>query len=69
MELTISIVGADGTVKARASGTEEAKLVYAAAYEEGDVICLDGSQPGYVAAKLEDSMDEVLGWQIGRAHV
>ncbi len=43
MELTISIVGADGTVKARASGTEEAKLVYAAAYEEGDVICLDGA--------------------------
>lgn len=66
MELTISIVGADGTVKARASGTEEAKLVYAAAYEEGDVICLDGSQPGYVAAKLEDSMGEVLGWLSGQ---
>ena len=66
MELTISIVGADGTVKARASGTEDAKLVYAAAYEEGDVICLDGSQPGYVAAKLEDSMGEVLGWLSGQ---
>lgn len=62
MELTISILGADGTVKAHAGGTDEVKLVYAAAYEEGDVICLTGRQPGYVAAKLEDSLDEVLGY-------
>lgn len=65
MELTISILGADGAVKASANGAYEVTLVYAAAYEEGDVICLDGSRPGYVTAKLEDSMDEMFGYLSG----
>ena len=66
MELTISILGADGAVKASASGADEVKLVYTAAYEEGDTICLSSDCPGHVWAKLEDSLDEVLGYLSGQ---
>ena len=65
MELTISILGADGAVKASAGGTDSVTLVYAAAYEEGDTICLDGDRPGYVRVWLEDSLGETLGYLSG----
>lgn len=65
MELTISILGADGEVRASASGSNAAVLVYPAPYQEGDVICLAGDKPGHVAAKLEDSLGEVLGYLSG----
>lgn len=65
MKLTISIVGSDGGVKARASGVDRALLVYTKPYEAGDAICLEADQPGYVTARLEDSMAEVFGYLAG----
>ncbi len=62
MELTISIVGRDGAVKASAAGSGRALLVYDKAYEEGDAICLASDAPGYVCALLEDSMAESFGY-------
>lgn len=65
MELNITITGADGQVKARASGRDRVTLVYAAPYVEGDVIRMSGSAPGYVVALLEDSMAETFGYLSG----
>lgn len=65
MELTITILGADGAAKARASGTDAVTLVYPAAYEPGDVICLTGDQPGHAAAMLEDSLGWISGYLDG----
>lgn len=65
MELSITITGADGQVKARASGRDRVTLVYAAPYVEGDVIRMSGSAPGYVVALLEDSMAETFGYLSG----
>ena len=65
MELTISIIGPDGSVKASAAGPDEVTLVYAAPYEEGDVICLVGDRPGHVRARLEDSLGETFGYLSG----
>lgn len=64
MELTISITGADGTVKASAQGTGAVTLAYAAPYAEGDVIRLSGGQ-GHVLARLEDSFAETFGYLDG----
>lgn len=65
MDLTITITGADGAMKASASGTDAATLVYAAPYQEGDMIRLTGNAPGHVWAKLEDSLDETFGYLNG----
>lgn len=62
MRLTISVTGADGREKARAEGDGCATLVYAAAYEEGDVLVLSSDTPGYVVALMEDSMAETFGY-------
>lgn len=65
MELRITVTGADGQVKAQAAGTDAVTLVYQAPYAEGDVITMTGSAPGFVVARLEDSLPEVLGWLAG----
>lgn len=65
MKLTISITGADGTVKASAHGVNSIALAYAAPYEDGDVIHLSGDGKGYVSARLEDSLSETLGYLNG----
>lgn len=65
MNLRILIVGADGAVKAQAEGVDAATLVYCAPYEEGDTIRMDSDAPGYVVARLEDSMAEAFGYLSG----
>lgn len=65
MELTISITGRDGTIKASAQGKDSVSLVYAAPYEDGDMIHLHGDVSGYVLAKLEDSLDQTIGFLTG----
>lgn len=65
MELTISILAQDGSVRASAKGQGKATLVYTASYAEGDMITLSSNTPGHVAALLEDSMAEVLGYLDG----
>lgn len=65
MLLTISITDAAGKVKAEASGEDDVRLVYGAAYEEGDEIRMAADKPGYVVALLEDSMAEAFGYLFG----
>lgn len=65
MELTISITGRDGAIKASAQGSGFVTLVYAAPYEEGDIIRLRGDARGHVFAKLEDSLDQTIGFLDG----
>ena len=65
MNLRISIVGADGAVKARAEGGDAVTLVYRTPYEEGDAIRMDSDVLGYVAALLEDSMAETFDYLSG----
>lgn len=62
MTLTIQIVGENGTVKQSAAAQDCARLVYAQAYEEGDRIELFADKPGFVVARLEDSMEPVVCW-------
>lgn len=65
MRLTLSILGGDGTVKASAQAEGWVTLVYPAAYEEGDRICMTSDVPGYVTALLEDSMAQSFGYLAG----
>ena len=65
MELQIAIIGADGQVKAQAAGRDAVTLVYQAPYEDGDVISMTGDAPGYVSARLEDSLPETFGYLSG----
>jgi hypothetical protein len=62
MRLTITITGAEGAVKARASGDEAAVLVYGAPYAEGDAIHLTADTGGFAVVQLEDSIAPVLGF-------
>lgn len=65
MKLTISILGADGSVKADATGENAATLVYKAPYAEGDEIRMECDTPDYVVALLEDSMAQAFGYLNG----
>lgn len=65
MRLTISILGADGAVKASSQAIEQVTLVYSAPYEDGDVITLTSDVPGHVVALLEDSMAATYGYLAG----
>lgn len=62
MVLTISIVGADGGVKATATGENAVTLVYKSPYAEGDEIRMECDKPGHVVALLEDSMAQAFGY-------
>ena len=65
MQLTISILDDEGRVKATATGENSVTLVYREAYAEGDQITMTSSEPGHVAAQLEDSMAETYGYLDG----
>jgi hypothetical protein len=62
MELNITITGAGGELKARTAGEGQARLVYPAAYAEGDLIRLSAGGAGFVVVQLEDSMAPVFGF-------
>jgi hypothetical protein len=62
MGLIITITGGGGEEKARAEGERQVRLVYPAAYEEGDLIRLRAGGEGFVMAQLEDSMAPVFGF-------
>ncbi|MDL2324940.1 discoidin domain-containing protein [Ruminococcaceae bacterium OttesenSCG-928-A16] len=66
MTLTIQIVAADGTVKQQASARQSVYMVYQHAYQPGDTLVLEASEPGYVVAQLEDSIQPAFGWLNGR---
>jgi hypothetical protein len=68
MRLNLEIIGADGAVKARVSDEKSVTLVYSAAYEQGDRICLQSDKPdkgGFITAQLEDSIIPVFGFLKG----
>jgi hypothetical protein len=49
--MKISIIGANGTVKAEATAENNVMLVYKAVYEDGDVIVLSTGKEGSVWRK------------------
>ena len=62
MLLTVSVFARDGAVKASATDEGHVLLVYPRAYDEGDTVCLTSDSPGYVSARLEDSMEAAFGY-------
>ena len=67
MKLTVSVKNATGEVLATATGENRVFLDYHAAYQEGDVLCLESDETGYVVAQLEDSLNETFGLLKGEA--
>ena len=65
MRLTIRVTGADGAVKGEAWGEDQARLVYLLPYAEGDAIRLSADGPGFVVARLEDSLPETPAYLSG----
>ncbi|MCL1963718.1 MAG: discoidin domain-containing protein [Firmicutes bacterium] len=62
MILSISVIGADRQVKARASADGHVSLVYPLPYEPGDAVCLHGSGAGFVTAQMEDGLAPAFGF-------
>jgi len=58
--MIITILGADGVVKAKAERTADVRLVYDKEYEEGDSISLSSDKTEFVVTQLEDSISPVL---------
>ncbi len=67
MKLTVSVKNAAGEVLATATGENRVFLEYRAAYQPGDVLCLESDESGYVVAQLEDSLAETFGLLNGEA--
>lgn len=65
MQLTISIVDAEGRIKATATAEGAVTLVYRQPYAEGDRITMTSDAAGHVVALLEDSMAQTYGWLDG----
>ncbi|EJX00374.1 hypothetical protein EVA_11519, partial [gut metagenome] len=61
MKLTVSVKNSAGDVLATATGENRVFLDYRAAYQPGDVLCLESDESGYVVAQLEDSLAETFG--------
>jgi hypothetical protein len=62
MKLTITIRGADGQTKVEAAGDGLVRLVYPAAYEEGDEIAVSADTEGFAVLCAEDSIPPTLGY-------
>ena len=60
--LSISVVGADLTVKGAVVDQEDAIFVYERPYEEGDSILICTDEPCFVVAQPEDSISPVVGY-------
>ena len=57
--VSIAVKGSDNTIKASASGDDQAVLVYEGGYEEGDVIvCKTDHKGGHYVIRIDDCMDE-----------
>jgi hypothetical protein len=53
MQLSLTVIDATGNTKAQAHGMEEVLLVHQAAYEEGDRLIVQSSEPGFVSLALD----------------
>ena len=64
MSIQLSVVNADGTVRAEARGGTEVQLVYSDAYAPGDriVVQTGGGTSAHVWARLDDSLACPLLW-------
>ena len=59
--VSITVKGLNDTIKAFASGEEQAVLVYEGSYEEGDAIVCKTDEPGgHYVIRIDDCMDESL---------
>lgn len=57
--VSITVKGSSDTIKAVASGEDQAVLVYEGIYEEGDLIVCSTDQPGgHYVIRIDDCMDE-----------
>ncbi|MDR1539461.1 MAG: carbohydrate-binding protein [Clostridiales bacterium] len=61
MNITITVNGSQGDVKAQSSGCFPF-LAFSRSYEEGDYITLRSDEQGYVVSQLEDSIAPVFGF-------
>jgi hypothetical protein len=62
MKLRIKIIGPDGQIKAESEGNKYVRLVYPAAYEEGDTVTVSSDTAGYIVLCAEDSIIPVFGY-------
>ncbi|GLB32247.1 hypothetical protein LAD12857_41700 [Lacrimispora amygdalina] len=57
--VSIAVKGSDNTIKASASGEDQAVLVYEGGYEEGDaIVCKTDQKSGHYVIRIDDCMDE-----------
>lgn len=56
MDLTLKVIDEAGAVRAEASGTDETFLVFFGAYEPGDRVVVEASEPGHLVLQLDDAM-------------
>lgn len=68
MELTLKVVDVAGEVRARATGTDEAYLVYRDSYNEGDQVVVEASAPGYLVLALDDAMTPAIVYMKGQSY-
>lgn len=68
MQLTLKILGGDGTVRAVETGENRVQLHYAAAYEQGDVLCVECSGDVFLHLRLEDSIAPAVVYLKGTSY-
>lgn len=57
--VSIAVKGSDNTIKASASGEDQAVLVYEGGYEDGDaIVCKTDQKSGHYVIRIDDCMDE-----------
>jgi len=69
MQLTLSIINAQGTIKATASAEQSVTLVYQSAYEEGDTLRLQSDDAGHVIVQLDSGLSPTYGYLTGDYHL
>ncbi len=65
MELTLKVIGASGAVRAESTNPDETFLIFRGAYEDGDQVVVEASQPGHVVLSLDDAMSQTLAYLKG----
>ncbi|WP_440409222.1 carbohydrate-binding protein [Neorhizobium petrolearium] len=68
MELTLKVLGLNGTVLASATGKDEVFLVYRQDYQEGDQIVVMASEPGHVVLALDDTIGSAAAYLKGPSY-
>lgn len=68
MHISLSIIDRAGHIKAQNSSTDELNLVYRGFYEDGDLVHLTVSEPGYLVVSLDAAVAPALLFMSSNEH-